>query len=60
MRAGIGQEGLDNIRQNKVVTGKRNIYKFNPLSKPTNHANKRLVIINSSGGFRYYSIGSKK
>lgn len=53
VRAGIGQEWLDNIKQNKVVTGKRNIYKQNLHSKPINETKVRLRINDSFGNYSY-------
>lgn len=58
MRAGIGQTWLDNIKQNKVITWKRNIYKFTYLSKPTTHAKTRLAVIDSFGHYVYRAIHS--
>jgi 3D (Asp-Asp-Asp) domain-containing protein len=53
IRAGIGEDGYNNIKNNEVVTGRRNIYKKTLHSKPTNETKIRLYIINSSGGYVY-------
>jgi 3D (Asp-Asp-Asp) domain-containing protein len=58
IRAGVGQEWLNNIKQNKVVTGRRHIYKQNLHSKPINETKIRLRIDDHFGNYSYVASTS--
>jgi 3D (Asp-Asp-Asp) domain-containing protein len=54
--AWLGIDWLNNIKQNKVITWYRNIYKYTLHSKPLNKSNIRLRIINAKWDYLYTSI----
>lgn len=53
IRAGIWDQWYENIANNKVVTGFKNIYQYTLHSKPINETKTRLYIINSFGDYIY-------
>jgi len=53
IRAGIGQSWRNNIAYQRVVTGRRNIYKKNLHSKPINEPKKILRVLDSRGNYDY-------
>lgn len=60
IRAWIWMEWLTNMEQWKVITSRRNVYKYNLHSKPLNETTILFTVIDSFGNYRYVDIPSQE